>query len=159
MPETTLHDRLKALRGDLSLRAFARKLNVDPATIKGWETFSTPYRGTLEHIAKTCHVDIEWLLTGKGETPEQVPPCEPSSKVEETPGEMEYRTTPSTQAGQDILSLVTDGMSCAQLAAAINRVLSSNGIGTEQRNRAATHLNEILRQRLNEQARAAARKN
>jgi hypothetical protein len=119
-------------------------------------------------IAEKCGVDLDWLLTGRGPAPcldQNNPDTELGSSRSATGADsarvkedMEpYTTSPATGLCE-ILDTIAEGMSPAQLAATIQRLLSSPRSGSD-RSRAAQYLTEYLQHRLREQNRAAERRN
>lgn len=68
--------RIKALRGELSQAAIAKRLGVSSKAIEGWEAgASLPSGSSLLRMHEAFGVDVTFLLTGKigGVTPERPP--------------------------------------------------------------------------------------
>ncbi len=61
--ETTLGDRIKKLRSELTQEALATILQVDRSTLASWETNRRePDIATLRRIASYFRVSIDWLV-------------------------------------------------------------------------------------------------
>jgi transcriptional regulator with XRE-family HTH domain len=61
-------DRIKTIRGELTQFEFAKRIQVDKATVSTWETTNAYPKGDiLERIHQEFKVNINWLLTGEGE--------------------------------------------------------------------------------------------
>lgn len=162
-------DRIKLLvRREGSRRALSRKLGVSDGTIVGWEGGVQPYQRNLEQIAQKCGVDLDWLITGHGPAP-SLEEINPDTALRESPAgegvdaarlneDMETYASSPAHGLPDILETIADGMSPAQIAAAIQRLLSNPRSGTE-RARAAQYFTEYLQHRLREQNRATERRN
>lgn len=62
-------ERLRALQGDTSVSAFARKCGLKEASIRQYlddEKPSKPSIDNVQQIARAAGVSIEWLITGEG---------------------------------------------------------------------------------------------
>jgi transcriptional regulator with XRE-family HTH domain len=69
--ETKIGDRIRILRGEASVAAFARQLGVSPDTIQLWEIGKVkPPRTRIRDIGWKLGVRVEWLRDGEGEMKE-----------------------------------------------------------------------------------------
>jgi len=64
----TIGKRIKLIRGSLSLKDFAQRIDPAKKSSYDWESGKAmPGASTLEKIHKVFGVNINWLLTGEGE--------------------------------------------------------------------------------------------
>jgi transcriptional regulator with XRE-family HTH domain len=62
-----LPERIAFLRGDLSQRKFAAKLGIFQQNQQRYEAGTSPHYDYLELLATKLGVNLNWLVTGKGE--------------------------------------------------------------------------------------------
>jgi SOS-response transcriptional repressor LexA len=69
MPDMGYSLRLREIRETLGLKIaeFARQLNIPRSTLVGWEEGKTVSIEVLKPLENVFNVNIDWLLTGKGE--------------------------------------------------------------------------------------------
>jgi len=85
----TIGDRIKGVRGDLSREEFALKIGTDKSTVQRYEKeYNIPKGDILLRIHEEFGTDINWLLTGEGESPVGV---DDQPFISE-PGDINYRT-------------------------------------------------------------------
>ena len=58
-------NRIKIVRGNLTQKEFAKKLDIHEGTVQLYETGNIPKGDILLHIHEEFGTDITWLLTGK----------------------------------------------------------------------------------------------
>lgn len=63
-PDATFADRLRALIGDSSVSAFARKAGLGEGLIRRYLQGSEPGLGKAEQISRAANCSLEWLATG-----------------------------------------------------------------------------------------------
>lgn len=77
-------DRIKYVRGRLTQREFAQRLEVSLGAVQHWEIDGQVPRGeVLLRMRKQFNVDVNWLLTGEGEpyiAPDTPTPYEPKAE-------------------------------------------------------------------------------
>jgi len=67
--KTTIGERIKYIRGALTQPEFGEKLGVGRNNVYTWESNkNTPLSETLLRIYKEYGVNINWLLSGEGES-------------------------------------------------------------------------------------------
>ncbi len=72
MTKSILGERITQLRGELSQKAFADKLNVSRNTLSRYENGDrTPDAEFLQKLIEEFRVDANWLLLGAGEPPQE----------------------------------------------------------------------------------------
>ncbi|MDH1766273.1 helix-turn-helix domain-containing protein [Comamonas aquatica] len=72
--------RIKALRGDLSLREFAARLGVDHKSVSGWEAGKRlPDGSSLLALMEQFSADVNFILTGQRQ--EALPAVDPSEQL------------------------------------------------------------------------------
>jgi transcriptional regulator with XRE-family HTH domain len=59
--------RIRKVRGSLTQRECARRLDIHVSTWQQYEDGNIPKGDILQRIHKEFHVDLNWLLTGQGE--------------------------------------------------------------------------------------------
>jgi transcriptional regulator with XRE-family HTH domain len=59
--------RIRKVRGSLTQRECARRLNIHVSTWQQYEDGNIPKGDILQRIHKEFHVDLNWLLTGQGD--------------------------------------------------------------------------------------------
>ena len=64
----TFGERFKSIKGSLSREDFAKKINVDKSTIHNYLNGHIPKGDVLQRIHQEFKVNINWLLTGEGNT-------------------------------------------------------------------------------------------
>ncbi|MBU0680129.1 MAG: helix-turn-helix domain-containing protein [Proteobacteria bacterium] len=68
MQEISFHKRLRALVGEISDNAFAKKCDIPGSTMRGYlDGSSQPNLENLAKIANACGVSVGWLAAGEGE--------------------------------------------------------------------------------------------
>lgn len=64
----SIGDRIRMIRGELSQKAFAKKISAGQGSIHAWENDKAyPGASSLERIHRIFGVNVHWLLTGEGE--------------------------------------------------------------------------------------------
>jgi phage repressor protein C with HTH and peptisase S24 domain len=65
-------ERLKQLQGDMSERAFATKVGINPTSVSNYLNGQTPGVDKVVDIATACGVSVSWLITGADSPPSQL---------------------------------------------------------------------------------------
>jgi len=107
---TAFSERVRSVIGKNSMRSFAKKAGVHPASISQYLTGKTePTRPTLIAIAEAVGVSVEWLATGRGpkhpDTPNEWPP-DGYTIIREYEVEVSAGTGIDAQRGQAGFSIV-----------------------------------------------------
>jgi len=85
-PFTAVGLRIRAIRGDLSLREFASQLGVDHKSVSGWEAGRRlPDGSSLLALMERFGADVNYLLTGQSSS--SLPPVVRNDSLSVSPGD------------------------------------------------------------------------
>lgn len=74
----TIHDRITQLvnrYGDGKNTVFASIIGSNEANVRGYRTSTMPKFDFLEKIARNLDINLDWLLTGRGQMEKMMSPC------------------------------------------------------------------------------------
>ena len=133
---STLADRFILLRGKVKQGDFAKKLKINPNTLRSYENGrSSPNQILLERICVQFSVSPEWILLGRG----------PMYSIEAKPNQLEKaQNTENMQRPTSIQPFLCPH--CAQLEAKLER-LEEERRGLSAENRQLWQNNSILREK------------
>jgi transcriptional regulator with XRE-family HTH domain len=132
----TIGDRIKIIRGKLSQKEFAQKIDPKKKSVTEWESgVAMPGAASLESIHRVFGVNINWLLTGEGDRYIKLEESENRPALQEETLEYQKSTSTLGKAVDMLATVLNSGNQVFIQALMSNLIAFSNAVQTDQNQR------------------------
>lgn len=105
-PEEEFTERITSVIADYGVSEIARRLEIDPATVRLWRRGHRPYPQNIRSLCEKFHIDRQWLETGVESEERKTSESFPTLTLREEPRLAEFSTMSDDEIAQKLTAMI-----------------------------------------------------